>query len=177
MLTLPTAKRYAEELKKRISPFCKKIEIAGSIRREKLSGIKDIELVVIPNTIETFGNLFENETVRDPGFIKWVNSWDKVKGDPRDGKYCQRIITEGVILDLFIAEPENFGWQLILRTGSSEFNQNLLKELKNRDVHSIDGYLYLKEERIDTPTEDSVFALLGIGVIPPRMRSVTVLSV
>lgn len=171
MLTYNTAHRYATELKNRLSPFVKKAEIAGSIRRRKPQDIKDIEIVCIPEEIQVIGDLFSQKTVRVPGFINWVNQWNRIKGDPEEGKYCQREIIPGVILDLFIADEDNFGWQYLLRTGPSEFNINIiLPRLKDRGVLSVDGYLTRDGERIPVSREEEVFALAEMDFIPANIR-------
>lgn len=170
------ARQWALALQRRLESHCERIEIAGSIRRKKKTDIKDIELVVIPKKESGIGNLFEPVAdVRSRGFIKCVNSWDKIKGDPSEGKYCQRQIVEGVTLDLFIADHENFGWQYLLRTGPTEYTiKVILPALKARGINSLDGYLYRNGELIPVAREEEVFALLGTCVVPPRMRETAI---
>jgi DNA polymerase/3'-5' exonuclease PolX len=48
-MTLEEARDTALDLIREISPFCKRVEIAGSVRRQKEYHIKDIEIVIIPN--------------------------------------------------------------------------------------------------------------------------------
>ena len=64
------AKQAADYLLKQLKPHCEKIEIAGSIRRLKQTGIKDVELVAIPKTEKS--GLFGNSETRSDGFIKAV---------------------------------------------------------------------------------------------------------
>lgn len=47
-MNLAQASALAGQLVEKLAPFCERIEVAGSVRRRKLEGIKDIELVAIP---------------------------------------------------------------------------------------------------------------------------------
>jgi DNA polymerase/3'-5' exonuclease PolX len=109
----------AEDALNALKPYCERILIAGSIRRQRHE-VKDCELVAIPRRVP--GGLFGDEFEVDPGFVTAVNQWEFVKGQPT-GKYAQRVLPGGIKLDLFIATPENWGWQLVIRTGSAEFNE------------------------------------------------------
>lgn len=166
------AKRGADRIVEILSPYCEKIEIAGSIRRQKQKDIKDVEIVCIPKQVAGPGSLLEPVRMyRHHGFAATVDKWEKVKGDAQNGKYCQRILPGDWPLDIFIADEVNFGWQLMLRTGSSDFNRYvMLEKLRINGIISIDGYLTKNEKVIETPSEEIVFELAGMAVIPPRMR-------
>lgn len=47
-MELERAQRVANEVIKRLSPYCKKIEVVGSIRRQKAQ-VRDIDIVLIPS--------------------------------------------------------------------------------------------------------------------------------
>jgi DNA polymerase/3'-5' exonuclease PolX len=81
-MKLNEAKATAEKYQNLFKPYCSRIEIAGSSRREKPE-VKDIEIVATPGDIESFA--------------KEVNKLQKVKGEPT-GKYTQRILPEGINL-------------------------------------------------------------------------------
>lgn len=170
------AKNWADAIAHRLVDHCEVIEIAGSIRRIKKTNIKDIELVVIPKTEPGVGDLFTPEKeVRSREFIKCVNSWEKVKGDPTIGKYCQRKIKEGITLDLFIADHENFGWQYLLRTGPTEYTiKHILPALKKKGINSLDGYLVRNGDIIPVLKEEAVFALAGLPFVHPRKRALLI---
>jgi DNA polymerase/3'-5' exonuclease PolX len=112
----------AEEALNTLKPYCDRICIAGSIRRMKPE-CKDIELVCIPRMVP--GGLFGDEPEVDPGFCAVVNQWSKVKGEPT-GKYTQRVLPGGMALDLFMADAENWGLILAVRTGSAGFSHRVL---------------------------------------------------
>lgn len=107
-VALPVAERVVAVLK----PHCKRIEIAGSIRRKKTE-VGDIEVVYIPKMSDMYK------------LVSIIDKWYKKKGDAF-GKYTQRLIEpEGIKLDLFRATEENWGFIFAIRTGSAEYSKHL----------------------------------------------------
>lgn len=157
------ALRIAERVKAELAPHCIRIEIAGSIRRKK-SEVGDIEIVAMPKPYDI--GLFAN------GIAPVVNQWVKVKGE-LPCKYTQRILPEGIKLDLFFADPENWGLILAIRTGSAEYSH---KELAVRWVRlgyeSREGHLESRfgKLRIPVPEEIDLFRILGINYVEPENR-------
>jgi hypothetical protein len=86
---LPFAQAFeqAQEAYEALRPYCTRIEIVGSIRRQR-EFVGDIELLVIPRLVPA--GLFSDELEVDPGFCAVVRRWRKVKGEPT-GKYTQRV--------------------------------------------------------------------------------------
>lgn len=174
-MKLEHAKAIAEELVKQLAPHCERIQIAGSIRREKPE-VKDIEIVAIPKPYEI--GLFES------GVATVVNRWQKVKGE-LPCKYTQRIIThsslantrlfEGHIkLDLFFATPKNWGLILAIRTGSAEYSHQVLAMgWVRKGYESIEGNLFHKASRWERsiPEEKDLFDLIGIDWVEPKLRN------
>jgi len=150
------AKRIAEKYLNILKPYCTRIEIAGSIRREKPE-VKDIEIVAIPGNIESFA--------------REVNKLQKVKGEPT-GKYTQRILPEGISLDLFIANEKNWGLIFAIRTGSVDFSHKTLAcGWVKKGYHSKDGKLIDKQGReIVLREERDLFDLIGIPFVKPELR-------
>jgi len=155
-MELEEAKKIADKYVKILKPYCLRIEIAGSIRREK-SEVKDIEIVAIPIALK--------------GFSDEVNKLQKVKGEPT-GKYTQRILPEGIKLDLFMANVKNWGLILAIRTGSAEFSHKVLAcGWVRAGYKSIDGMLTRRQE-IDIREEKDLFDLIGVPYIEPKLREV-----
>ena len=153
------AQRVLEELR----PHCLRCEIAGSIRRAKPE-VKDIEIVAIPKPYNT--GLFAD------GIATVVEQWRKVKGE-LPCKYTQRILPEGIKLDLFFAEPGNWGLILAIRTGGADYSHNILADRwVKRGYHSIDGYIHKNGVKIETPEEADVFALCDLPWTLPIYRTV-----
>ena len=157
------AKKIADSIVELLRPHCDRIEIAGSIRRKK-SIVGDIEIVAIPKPYDT--GLFES------GIATVVNRWKKVKGD-LPCKYTQRILPEGIKLDLFFAEPGNFGLIYAIRTGSAEYSHKVLATgWVKKGYKSEGGYLYNDGRQREIPEEEDLFRLIGIPFVEPELRSI-----
>jgi DNA polymerase/3'-5' exonuclease PolX len=155
------ALKIAEAVKEQLAPFCHRIEIAGSIRRKKPE-VNDIEIVAIPLPYNT--GLFES------GVASIINQWQKVKGE-LPCKYTQRMLPDGIKLDVFFAERDNWGLIYAIRTGSADFSHNVLaKRWVRMGYHSIDGYLNHKGVRIYVREEAELFERLGLKWVEPEER-------
>lgn len=158
------AKAIADRIVNELRPHCDRIEIAGSIRRGK-SEVKDIEIVAIPKPYQT--GLFES------GIATVVNKWQKVKGD-LPCKYTQRILPDGIKLDLFFAEPGNWGLIFAIRTGSAEYSHKVLANgWVKRGYKSVDGYLFHEQnnKRYEVREEKDLFDRIGVPYVEPEFRN------
>ncbi len=147
-----------------LSPYCERVEIAGSIRRKKAE-VKDIEIVAIPKPYEH--GLFEN------GLAAIVNQWEKVKGEMIYGKvkYTQRVLPTGIKLDLFFAQPGNWGLIYAIRTGSADYSHRILASgWVKRGYKSIEGYIHSGDRRIETPEEEDLFKIANVRWTEPKYR-------
>ena len=151
----------AEAVKMLLDPHCIRCEIAGSIRRKK-EMCKDVEIVCIPKPYDT--GFFSS------GIATVVNRWEKVKGE-LPCLYTQRILPEGIKLDLFIATPDNWGYIFMLRTGSREFNFRWVIELKNKFYRLRDGGIFANGYPVPVREESDVFRLLGMEFVEPENRT------
>jgi len=171
-MPLTEARYLAEAIKNKLAPYCQMIAIAGSIRREK-SFVGDIEIVAIPKTELVQSELFGgNVPKRSKAFSDTVLSfgWHD-KGDPAMGKMVKMNLHEGISLDLFICQPENWGYIFMLRTGSDWFNKEvLIKRLHDRYYDLEDGWVKLKGNTVHTPLENDMFQLMRLPNIPPHYR-------
>jgi len=160
----------AEQCRAALVPYCDRIEIAGSIRRRKPQ-VKDIELVAIPRRIPT--GLFGDELVTDPRFCAVVNQWPAIKGRP-EGKYTQRQLPDGILLDLFRANVDNWGLIFAIRTGSAAFSHHVLATGWVRaGYRSVDGRLRQPDGSIIPICEEhDLFEILGIPWVDPEAREV-----
>ena len=132
--------------------------------------MKDIEIVAQP--LQEPADLFGNTTVAHQGFCAVVNQWPKVKGQPT-GKNTQRRLPEGIMLDLFIADADNWGLTLVVRTGSADFSHHVLASgWVKAGYTSLNGHLYRRGERIPVREEADLFTLLQLPWVEPRDREV-----
>ncbi len=114
----------AKHLITRLAPYCQRIEIAGSVRRQKPE-VKDIELVAEP-LLTPVVDMFGPTGVLHNPFTNY--SWDALGQIIKNGdRYKQIDLPTGIKLDLFIVLPPAF-WSTIytLRTGSPEFSHWLV---------------------------------------------------
>lgn len=154
------ALKIAEDVKAQLAPFCYRIEIAGSIRRKKPK-VKDIEIVAI---VKSWGDIFE------PGISHVVNKWPKIKGK-LPCKYTQRLLPQGIKLDLFFATPENWGMVYASRTGPAEYSHKVLATgWVKRGYKSVDGYLTSNGAQIPVYDEVDLFNLIDVKWIDPQFR-------
>lgn len=168
-MTLTEARAEAENIIKLLEPHCYRIQIAGSIRRQK-PVIGDIEIVAIPKPYDT--GLFTD------GIAAVVNEWPKIKGELEYGKckYTQRLLPSGVKLDLFFAEQENWGNILLIRTGDWEFSKRFMGVfIPQRGYKQEDGFLKYNGKIIPCPEEKDLFTRMGIKWIEPKNRNANAL--
>lgn len=164
MMTYAEASILADRVIQDLSPHCLRISIAGSVRRKRPE-CRDIEVVAIPKPYQV--GLFES------GIATVVNQWPKVKGE-LPCKYTQRMLPEGIKLDLFFATSLNWGLILAIRTGSAEYSHKVLaRGWSNLGYHGEGGMLIGPDgEEVIIAEEQDLFNLLGIDYCPPEQREV-----
>jgi DNA polymerase/3'-5' exonuclease PolX len=178
---LPVAERLVEALR----PACVQIEIAGSVRRGKPE-VGDLEIVAQP-VLSVAADMFGNPTgaplpialsnalahlvhgkalrVGDRWGPRYKKGWVPVPGYRPD-----------LQLDLFIVlPPAQFGPQLVIRTGPAEFSKRFVTlrkygGLMPSNLKERDGCIWDGDVALDTPTEASVFAALGLAWVEPGDR-------
>lgn len=159
------AKLIADGVIQLLNPHCIRCEIAGSIRREK-EVIGDIEIVAIAKPYQI--GLFED------GVASVINQWQKVKGELEYGKckYTKRILPQGISLDLFFAEEENWGNIFLIRTGDLEFSKKFVGySLPQRGYRQEDGVLKYDNKIIPCREEEDLFLRAGVNYIEPKNRN------
>ena len=153
-MELERARKIADAVVKRISPYCQKIEVAGSIRRRRPQ-VNDIDLVLIPHDLwNLHGELMKL------GQIKM------------SGKKIMRVMVGSTQVDLYIAEPETWATLLLIRTGSKENNIRLCSRAKDMGWHLAangDGLFNETGKRI-ADTELSIYNALGLPFQRPEER-------
>lgn len=173
-IPLARALELADLLYCDLAPGCKRLEIAGSIRRRKQE-VGDIELVGIPLFgMNLFGDPSENlllpilANLCDRGLLSLV------KGGK---KYRQYIMPwhGDCKLDLFLCSLKTWGAIFTIRTGPAEFSKRLVTQrqhggLMPSHLHEKHGRLWNDTKALETPEEQDFFAALGIDWIEPWDR-------
>ena len=157
-MELEVAQKIATEVIERLSPYCQKIETAGSIRRRKAI-VHDIDLVLIPSDA---WNL-EGEVLALASPFHPKMSGEKLK----------RFDYNGAQVDLYYATPQTWATLLLIRTGSAKNNIRLCSRAKDMGWHlaaSGDGLFNEKGERIAGDSEISIYNALGLPFQRPEER-------
>jgi DNA polymerase (family 10) len=165
-ISLKEAQHIAAGVMEQLKPHCEVISLAGSIRRERPT-IGDIEIVCVPKAYDATP-LFAS------GLATVVNLWKKVRGE-LPCRYTQRILPEGMKLDLFMVHPDGYGLQCAIRTGSAEWSRRVLAAAWVRAGFHSDGGLLRRADGTVVParTEPELFRLIGLRWVDPRDREVT----
>jgi len=123
---LEEAKNIAVTICYKLQPFCEKINIAGSVRRQKAQ-VKDIEIICVPK-VEVLKDIFDYDEgiIRSIEFSNTVNTLGKVTKGNTDGKYMQIQLPEGVNLDLFIPDDFDYYRQYAIRTGPADYSAKII---------------------------------------------------
>jgi DNA polymerase/3'-5' exonuclease PolX len=161
---LPIAQRIVAG----ISPYCERVEIAGSLRRKRPL-IGDIEIVALPKrAVDLFGQPASSLPTELDLFLRARLGDDLVK----DGGKYKQFPYAGHQVDLFLpASAGHWGCIYLIRTGSYEFNQWLMNVQQRRaGVLFREGLLHNSQGVIPTPEEEDVFEALGLPFIPPELR-------
>jgi len=167
-MELSEARYIAEHVIQKLMPYCERISLAGSIRRERPE-CSDIDLVIIPKRVDItdlFGNVIGEEPI--PEFIAAVQQWPKIKGEPT-GKMTVREV-KGHHVELFICNKNNFGFILLVRTGSSGFSKKMASRWVKFGYHGEDGYLTRDGRPCAVREEIDFFKYLGMNYVEPKDR-------
>lgn len=180
MMDLHTARNLALDFVERYAPYCEKIRIAGSVRRQKPE-VKDVEIVALPAwQNDLFGNPLYGY---NPLIAKIHQDGHQVIKGQEDGKYTQ-IVFQGATFDVFCTTHQNWAWNFLIRTGSRDFSHGIARKLndkgytlKNAWPHVVIGHdddlKAIAGEALPgvMETEEEVFRFLGLQYVPPENRT------
>lgn len=175
-LPLETASVIAQRIRAELEPLCARIEIAGSIRRER-PDCGDIDLVCLPKTFPHRKQIIDRCGAK----------CKQLKNGPQ---YAVFELQNGFQLDLWLAHdggwspqeeelfetprenvPPNFGVLFLARTGSANFNAWFATHCKAKGLHFNPHKGVLHGERVlASENEEDLFRVAGLDVIPPTKR-------
>lgn len=164
-MELINAVNIANEIINVIKPYCKRIEIAGSTRREKPI-VHDLELVAVPENLNTLKNKLGIYLMTQPGA-------NRSKPFTKAGDKYIQFNFKNEQVDLFLASEDNWGLIYLIRTGSAEFSTSILSRWKkvSGGGYSEAGYLHKPTgERLITREEIDVFNLCNMKFVEPHFR-------
>ena len=162
-MKIQEARTIAQRVKEKLSPHCARIEIAGSIRRQKPI-VHDIDIVLIEKPEAA---LIINAVLSSIGSIEMNGS--KIKrlwyGDK----------ATGLSIDIYLATPATWATLLLIRTGSKENNIRLCSLARRLGLQlkaNGDGLFNQSGQRLAGDTEQSIYEVLGIPYQEPSEREV-----
>jgi DNA polymerase (family 10) len=154
----------AKKIVAELAPACDRIEIAGSLRRNRPQ-VHDIDIVGLPSGDgSVWRTALENMVTR--GSLIPVRRGDKVQ--------CYIAAKTGIRVDIYRAEQRTWATLLLIRTGSREHNIRLAqraRELGMKLRASGDGIETGPGDVLDVHSEEEIFSLLKLPYLIPEQRS------
>lgn len=161
--------------------------VCGSVRRRRPE-VNDVDHVIIPRVttesrrLDLFSrpvqvnHLWERlNSLRMTGHT--LRPWTSSAGQECWGETQRRVIhnSTGRQHDFTLATPENWGLIVMVKTGPADFGRIMCQRLRERGMRYEGAHVWTGTERgtgeiIPTPTEESLFALIGLAYIMPADR-------
>jgi DNA polymerase (family 10) len=155
---LATAAQYARPLVTLLKGVrgVREVVVAGSFRRMK----------------ETVGDLDLLVTTEDPEpVVQRFVSWEGVERVLASGSTkASVVLSSGIQVDLRVMPPASFGAALVYFTGSRAHNIALRRLAQDRGLKINEYGVFRGKSRVAGETEESVYSILGLSMIPPELR-------
>jgi len=155
VMELERAQGIAREVIDRLSPYCQRIEVAGSVRRRRPQ-VRDIDIVLIPSDPWNLSH-----EIAGLGLIHLGG--DKLK----------RVNYNGTQIDLYFASQDTWATLLLIRTGSKENNIRLCSLAKKKGWHLAangEGLFDDTGHKVAGDSEESIYEALGLPYHEPWER-------
>ena len=152
-----------------IADVCDQVVIAGSVRRRRLE-VGDIEIVALPKDARALNarldKLVIDRVISRAAYGKELSH--------RWGEKYRGFTYEGVRVEVFTADVDNWGYILWLRTGPGDANQYVMMMCSQKDApyRAKNGYWWHDGRKLHVANETEMFRLLGMNVVPPPLRKV-----
>jgi DNA polymerase/3'-5' exonuclease PolX len=179
-----SAIHYAQRVAVILWDSCERIEVAGSLRRQRPDA-GDIELVAVPRfrgeADGLWGSTRVNVLTETVDRLIVSGALASHPTDPKRGDRYSKLVEpqSGLQVDLFSATPESFGMVLLIRTGPADYSHRFVTDLRRRGLHAARGQLHrgglgcgeYECEVVPTPEEADVYAAAGWPFVQPGMRA------
>ena len=181
MLEFAQADKILLDLLPKLANHADKLTVCGSFRRKK-KFLNDIDIVMILKSNYSFGEPTLGDTILriDPnGPIEAKNRGKSGVSRFLNGDSIKRFYYQGVMIDIYIANPQNYSCLCLIRTGSTLHNIKLTQLAIKKGMK-----LFASGEglwKVDSSgnkisqvasTEDEILQELLGKVIPPEAREV-----
>lgn len=170
-IPLAVARDVANQLVEQLTDACKRIEVAGSIRRCRLE-VGDLEIVAIP-TVELYDltdSWLSSGVIRHTDPRRWGSRL-------RSFRLAVKGLEDDVQVDLFLQpDPATWGVNMLLRTGSAEFSRKMVTKrsaggFMPDHFRIYDARVWAGARLLETPEEETIFELWGMDYVLPPQRS------
>jgi len=140
-----------------LSPLSKRLQIAGSIRRNKPEP-NDVDIVLIPKNI---GDIMRYVSRYTAGNIGCGNTHASYKKN-------------GIEIELYFAKEENWGAMLMYATGTNKYNimMRMCAKFNGKKLSQLG--LFKDGKLIASQTEEEIYAALGKKYREPEKRGLFV---
>jgi DNA polymerase (family 10) len=162
-LDLKEAERLANQLKTAVEAQCDRIEVAGSIRRQKTK-VHDIDFVVVTKNDAEWQKINEK--------LKQLRAKPNCSGNSIIKAFvpCQNGLLQ---VDFYRAKPSTFGIHLLVRTGSADHNVWLASCAISKGMRIKYSEGLIKDNSVIAgETEKGVFEALGLPCPLPSEREI-----
>ena len=179
---LAFADEIAAQLRKQLDGSCERIQVAGSIRRRR-PDVGDIELLCIPRHMEHRNLLGEVTATADlldyilRGLMTHgvLAKRPNINGNFTFGPLNKLMVHQsGIWVDVFTATAKNWGRDLLIRTGSADFNRQVMSRFlgigKRGHAYGDAAATLRNGELVCAPDEETMFNLLEWPWIEPAAR-------
>lgn len=167
-MELEKARAIAEELKELLAPGCHRIEIAGSIRRQK-PDVGDIELLVIPRAHYLDKRLYD--LMMENVLAMRLNKRGSRVYGPKNKLMVH--IPSGIGVDIFSTTEECWPVTLVVRTGPKESNVAIAMAAQKRGWRLKAygrGFTLADGSELICRSEEDVFRAVGLPYQRPEER-------
>jgi len=170
-MELERAKAIAERIKTLLEPACERIEIAGSIRRQKPE-VGDIELLCIPKYIAGIDQLdSEIGALAVQGILACrLNKLGRRVYGPKNKLLLHR--ETGIGVDIFSTTEECWPVAMVVRTGGKQTNIRICMAAQARGYkfHAYGSGFSTPHGEIVCHSEQEVFEAVGLPYQCPEER-------
>ncbi len=192
-MNLPTAQHYAAKLIDWLTPTCTRINVVGSIRRER-PACADIDLICLPKITEhrdMLGAVIARSNHAWDFLTDYVKERNPLNSPGRKPRFISGGGKEGkqllidlpkCQLDIWFATETTWPTLLLCRTGSKEHNIWLAQRAQAHGLHwnPHHGHRPLTDTSdpadpaayLHTPTEEALYTALRLSYIPPKDREI-----
>lgn len=174
-MRLKDAEKIATDLIAELTPYCLAIEVAGAIRRQEKE-VSAIEIITIPRWEDqpTGQKQLGGGDATTPHHLlfEWLEAnYTIIMGGTPQRDWCILQLKDGTRVDIITAEISTWGYCFMVRTGPDTFIHSIVKQLRGLGITPMGlGLRDATGERIATPSEQSVFDLVGMDYVKPEER-------